>query len=131
MAFGIPDLVNASFPSQAQVDAVDFDVLVAGQNLTGVQYVGGVLGCAVTQQGSPYTTVAVAAGTVRIAGRKVSVTGANVTIAANSSGNTRFDLITVDTSGTLADVQGTAAVSPVFPTVPASQVAIAAIYVAN
>lgn len=125
MAIDIPNDADAStYPKQAEPDSADFLIISAGFARTGV-----LSGCGVTAQGSPDMTVAVAAGTVEIAGLSVAVTGGNLTIGANATGNPRFDLITVNTSGTKAVVAGTAASTPVFPAIPASRVVLAAVYV--
>lgn len=114
---------------------------------------GGVVGASdflVAAQGSPNNTVSVAAGELWIPGSSQTYQGnyyarsdaaANVTIAANSSGNPRIDLICAQvtdtdygqasTTWTLIDVQGTPASSPTVPNVPTSAIALAQIAVAN
>ena len=72
MAFTIPNHADANSPFQAEPDSVDFDILAAGYSGSGV-----ISGCAVTAQGTPNMTVAVAAGIVSVAGARASVTGAN------------------------------------------------------
>ncbi len=124
MAFTVPNAGAAGFPDQAEPDAVDLDILVQG-----IQGDGVLSGCAVTAQGSPDMTVAVASGSVRIGGTIATVTTGNVTIAAADGTNPRFDLIAVDTAGTKSRVAGTAAANAVFPTVPANSVILAAVYV--
>lgn len=126
MSFTIPNLTDAAFAPQAEPDSRDFDILAAADNLTGV-----VSGCAVTSTGAANGSLTVAAGVVRIGGRRAVVAGGTVAITANSSGNPRLDLVTVDTSGTLAAVAGTASAAPTFPTIPASRVVLTAMYVAN
>lgn len=124
MAFTIPDAPAAAFQDQARLYSATLDILTGGPRLTGVQS-----GCAVTAQGSPNMTVAVAVGVVRIAGRRVSVVAGNVTITAANATNPRIDLITVDTTGTKAAVAGTAAAVPLEPAVPAGRVVLAQVYV--
>lgn len=124
MAFTIPNNPDAFNAHQAEVDKVDLDIIIQGIKGEGV-----VTGCAVTAQGSPDMTVAVAAGYVAIGGALAAVSSGNVTIGAADATNPRIDLITVNNSGTKACTAGTAAASPVFPAVPASSVAIAAVYV--
>jgi hypothetical protein len=124
MTFTIPNVADAEDASQAQIDTRDFsDILAAAAAYTGV-----LSGCAVAPQGTPDMTVAVAAGTVIVAGTAVAVSAGNVTITANGSGNSRFDLICVDGSGVKSAVAGTAAVNPVFPS-PAGKVVLAAVRV--
>jgi hypothetical protein len=107
MAFTIPNQSDAGTSSQAEVDAVDFGILVAAYNGTGV-----VAGGAVTAQ-SPTAnmTVAVAAGTVLINGLHYGISAGNGTITTADSSNPRFDLITINTSGAIVVTAGTAASS--------------------
>jgi hypothetical protein len=88
---------NQSIPMQA-----DFDILSAAIQSDAVV----VYGCAVTAQGAPNMTVAVAVGSVRIDGLIVAVAAGNVTITAAHASLPRIDLITVNTSGTKAAVAG-------------------------
>jgi hypothetical protein len=124
MPFTIPNHASAFHPFQASPDSVDFDILVAAYQGEGV-----VSGCAVTAQGSPNLTVAVAVGVVAVNGARASVTGANVTITTADSTNPRIDLITVNSSGTLAATAGSAASVPLLPAIPSTSVVLAAIYV--
>lgn len=122
----IPNEAAASFPAQAEPDSVDFDIVTAAANAYGV-----VSGCACTPASSGVTLgVAVASGSVHVgSSTPVAVTGATVTPGAAHATNPRFDLITANTSGTLAVVAGTAAAAPVFPAIPASRVVLAAVYI--
>ena len=124
MPFTIPNAANAEDVTQAQPDSVDFSILVAAFAGTGV-----VTGCAVTAQGAPNMTVAVASGTVAIAAAQIAVTGGNVTITAANATNPRFDLICVDNAGVKSAVAGTPNANPVFPAIPASSVVLAAVRV--
>lgn len=126
MPYTIPNTADAEDPTQAQIDARDFaDIIAAGFGYTGV-----ISGCAVTAQGTPDMTLAVAAGTVVVGGTAAQVTAGNVTITANASGNPRFDLVCVDSAGVKSVVAGTAATAPVFPN-PAGKVVLAAVRVPN
>jgi hypothetical protein len=124
MAFKIPNLAQATNSNQAEPDSEDISILVAAYNGTGV-----ISGCAVTPQGTPDMTVAVAAGVVVVGGTRATVSGGNVTITTADASNARFDLIVVNSSGTKSATAGTAAVEPVFPTIPATSVVLAAVYV--
>lgn len=131
MAFTIPNNADtdAAFhvsgvSPQAAPDKVDVDILVAGYAGTGV-----VTGCAVTAQGSPDMTLAVAVGTVAVAGVQVAVSAGNVTITTAHATNPRFDLVVVNSSGTKSVTAGTAAASPAFPSIPGSSLVLAAVYV--
>lgn len=126
MAFTIPNLASAAFAAQAEIDSGDFRVITDASGATGV-----VSGCAVSSSGAANGSVAVGSGVVRVGGRRVTVNGGASAIAANATGNPRFDLITIDTTGATVVVAGTAAASPVFPTIPASRVVLATMYVAN
>lgn len=124
MAYRIPNEADAAFADQAEPDAVDFDILVAAVKGDGV-----VAGCAVTAQGTPDMTVAVAIGGVRIGGTDVGVSAGNLTIGAAHGTNPRFDLIAVGLFSGKSVVAGTAAANAVFPGIPANSVILAAIYV--
>ena len=124
MAFTIPNQADAGTSSQSEVDAVDFGILVAAYNGTGV-----VTGGAVTAQGTPDMTVAVAAGTVLINGLHYTISAGNGTITTADSSNPRFDLITINTSGAIVVTAGTAASNPVFPAIPADDAVLAAVHV--
>jgi len=124
MPFTIPNAANAEDVSQAQPDSVDFAIMVAAFAGTGV-----VSGCAVTAQGTPNMTVAVAAGTVAVGGTQAAVTAGNVTITTANATNPRFDLIVANNAGALSAVAGTAAAAPVFPAIPANSVVLAAVRV--
>lgn len=121
MTFTIPNAADAFSPEQAKVDKVDFDILVSAD--------GVVSGCAVTAQGTPNMTVAVAAGVVVIGGISVAVAAGNVTITAAHATNPRFDLIAVNNAGVKSVVAGTAATAPVFPSIPANSVILASVFV--
>tara|TARA_Y100000310_G_scaffold250871_1_gene257234 strand:- start:1028 stop:2653 length:1626 start_codon:yes stop_codon:yes gene_type:complete len=124
MAFTIPNQGDASNSLQAEPDSVDIDILVAAYSGSGV-----VSGCAVTAQGTPDLTVAVASGTVIVNGVRANVSGANAAIGTADTSNPRFDLITVNNSGTIATTAGTAAAIPEFPSIPANSVVLAAVLV--
>src|SRR5574341_297277 len=124
MAFTIPNVSDASHLDQAEPDSVDFGILEAG-----IQGDGVISGCAVTAQATPDMTVAVASGSVRIGGTTATVTAGNLTIGAASATNPRFDLIAVDNTGTKSVAAGVAAGNPVFPSIPANSVILAAVYV--
>lgn len=111
---------------QAEPDKVDFDILAQAHNSEGV-----ISGCAVTPQGIPDTTVAVAAGVVRIGGRDVAYAGGNVNCGAAHAAFPRFDLIIVNNAGAASAVNGVAAEPPAFPAgaaVPGTSVVIAAVW---
>lgn len=124
MAFTIPNEADAAFAAQAAPDKVDIDILVAGVGGTGV-----ISGCAVTAQGTPDMTLAVASGSVRVGSTVATVSAGNVTITAANATNPRFDLVVVDSAGAKSVTAGIAAASPAFPSIPANSVVVAAVYV--
>lgn len=124
MAWNIPNVADAAFARQSGIYASDLAGLVASLAGDGV-----LSGCGVTAQGSPDTTVAVAAGLIRIQGYFCYVVAANVTNFGGDASNPRIDLVVVDYNGTLSRVAGTAAAQPVAPAIPANSIALAQIYV--
>ncbi|HJS83598.1 MAG TPA: hypothetical protein VJ742_12265 [Nitrososphaera sp.] len=74
-------------------------------------------------------TLAVASGLILVAGIPATVSSGNVTVTTAHATNPRFDLVAVNNSGTKSVVAGTAAVTPVFPAIPANSVILAAVYV--
>jgi hypothetical protein len=91
----IPNAPDAANENQAELDSVDLEILLAGIKGDGV-----ISGCAVTAQGSPNMTVAVASGVVKVGTTRATVSSGNVTITTAHSLNPRFDLIVVNNSGT-------------------------------
>jgi len=122
--FTIPNVSDAFNAAQAQVDKVDLDILVAGIDGSGVYQ-----GAAVTAQGSPDMTVAVASGTIHVGGTTCDVAAGNVTITTAHATNPRFDLIVADNACAKSATAGTAAASPVYPAIPANSIVLAVVYV--
>lgn len=122
----IPNNATAVFAAQAEPDALDFEIIQAGMNGTGV-----ISGCACTAGNSGVDlSVAVASGSVVVAGTVVAVTSGTVTPGAASGSNPRFDLVVVNSSGTKSVIAGTAAASPAFPAASAATYAVlAAVYI--
>jgi hypothetical protein len=126
VAFTIPSRDVAGNASQAEIHATDIRALTDGLNGVGV-----VSGCAVTAQGSPDMTVAIAAGTIRIAsGALVTVTSGNGTITTADATNPRIDVISASNAGVKTVTAGTPAAAPKPPDLPAGNVALAFVYVA-
>lgn len=128
MAFSIPNLSEVPLVSnQSEPDARDFDAIAAG-------FGGSVVssGLAVTAQTVPNMTVQVAAGIASSTGT-VFAPGAvaSLAIGANATGNPRFDLVVMNSAGTIAVRAGTAAANPIFPTLTAGDVMLAAVWVPN
>lgn len=124
MPFTIPDNDEAFHANQAIWMQTDINAIIAGIGGDGV-----VSGCAVTAQGSPDMTVAVAAGYIRVAGAYVAVTVGNVTITTADATNPRIDLVVVSNAGAKSVTAGTAAANPKAPDIPANSVLLAMVYV--
>lgn len=121
----IPNEADAGAADQAKLFSQHFGILIPAHRANGV-----LNGCAVSAQGTPDLTVAVAAGLALVDRREVEVAADDVTITAADGTNPRFDLIVVDAAGALAATAGTAAASPVPPSPAADEVALALVYVA-
>lgn len=127
MGFTIPGNDLATDPAiQSVWYDVDLAIIAAAMQGRGV-----LTGCAVTAQGSPDMTVAVAAGTIRNAGdiAATAVTGGNLTIGAASGSQPRIDLISVSSAGVKTVTAGTAAASPKPPDLPSGHIALAYVLV--
>jgi hypothetical protein len=122
--FSIPDESEAAFAPQARLFQTDLDALVAALTGTGV-----VEGCAVTAQGTPDMTVAVAAGVVQSGMARLAVTSGNVTIGAADGSNPRLDAVVATSAGAKAVRAGTAAANPLLPALTAGDVLLARVYV--
>lgn len=101
---------------------VDIAILVAGLAGTGV-----LTGCAVTAQGTPAMTLAVAAGTIQPSAgvAAVTVTGGNVTITAADGTHPRIDLVSASAAGVKTVTAGTPATDPKPPALPSGSIALA------
>ena len=120
-----PNEADAFHDNQAEPDSVDAEILLLGYQRTGV-----ISGCAVTESSPAAQTVDVAVGEVIETGEQISVSAQpDVAVSAASGSNPRFDLITINSSGTVVVTPGTAAAQPVFPAIPASSVPLAALYI--
>jgi hypothetical protein len=124
LSFTIPNEAQTNFTDLAEPDSIDIDILVTAYSGTGV-----ISGCAVTAQGTPDMTVAVASGTVVVGGTRATVTGGNVTITTADANNPRIDLVVVNSSGTKSVTAGTPAVGPVMPAIPSTSTVLAIVYV--
>lgn len=126
MAFTIPNSSGAG-DTQAQVDKVDLDIIVAGMLGNGV-----FSGCGVASSGTGNGSSVVTAGQIRFSDVLITTTGPTLQHAANATGFDRFDLITVPSAGGVPVITaGTAAATPVFPSIPASSVCLYAVKIVN
>lgn len=124
MSFVIPNQSAAAFAQQAAPDATDIDAVVAAFDRTGV-----ISGCAVTAQGTPDGTVAVAAGRIAVLGIEIDVTAGNLAVGNGHATLDRRDIIVVSNAAVKSVVAGVAAASPVKPAIPANSVLLAEVYV--
>lgn len=126
MGWSIPDKGEGQNDLQSILFQEYLDVLVAG--LLGSECV--LSGLAVTAQGSPDMTVAVAKGSVISQGTLFAVAAsASVAIGAADATNPRLDLVVVNSAGAIAVRAGTAAAAPKPPARTAGDVALAVVYV--
>lgn len=123
MSFTILNEADVFNGNQAEIDKVDLDILAAAHAGSGV-----LSGCEVTAQGVPDNTVAIAAGTVVVAGTQTTV-GGGALVCTPDATNPRFYLIVSNNVGSISSVAGTPAAEPVFPAIPANSVVLAAVYV--
>jgi hypothetical protein len=91
-----------------------------------------VSGCQVIAHVGPDMGVRVGAGTIQGLGSRVAVAQTDLVVAANGSGNNRFDLVHVDMgTGVPAIITGTPGASPKPPSLPANSIELAIVGVAN
>lgn len=123
MGYIIPNASSplASVLDQSEPDSGDFVAL--GDRKTGV-----VSGCAVTAQASPTAYVDVASGEVISNGFYYSVSSGSIDLTAGTAGSARFDIVVIDSSGTLTKRLGTAGVNPTFADLQSGDVFLAAVY---
>lgn len=124
--FTLPDKGEGQNDIQSRLFQEYIDVLIAGIN--GIDCV--LSGLAVTAQGSPNQTVAVAKGSVLSNGGLFAVAAnASVTVTAADGTNPRIDLVVITSAGAIAVRAGTAAASPKPPARTANDVVIAALFI--
>jgi hypothetical protein len=124
MTVDIPNLADAAFPGQARFFASDIQIMTQAPSLSGIKS-----GCAVTAQGSPNMTLAVASGVLYWLNAEVTVTAGNVTITTAHATLDRIDLVVASSTGVKSVVAGTAATIPTQPALGATSVALAQVYV--
>lgn len=121
MGYTIPNAPDASVADQSEPDSVDFQAL--GNRSTGV-----VSGCAVTPAAVPDQTVVVAAGEVISNGTYLTIASTTLAMGQGNSTSPRFDLVVVNSSGTVVKREGTAGSNATFPALTAGDVLLAAVY---
>lgn len=80
------------------------------------------------QQASPGLTVKVAAGIYWLGPSKYTYAGGDSGSFSAPSTHPRIDILTIDSTGTLAITQGSESVSPTAPTYPANKLVICEVY---
>lgn len=120
MPYTVPNDDDVSYDDQAEPDAMDFRVL--GDDRYGV-----ISGCAVSAQGVANMSVAVASGIVVVNEAVVSVSSTTVSIGT-AGATARFDLVVVNSGGTVSVLPGTGSTNPVFPDAT-NYTVLAAVYV--
>lgn len=122
MGFTIPNAPTAPVIDQSEPDSGDFVAL--GNRTTGV-----VSGCLVSAQATPDQTVQVAAGEVLSNGTYYTVaSNSSLSVGLGSSSGPKFDIVVIDSTGTLTVRSGTPSSNPVFPSLASGDVFLAAIY---
>lgn len=126
MSYTIINKGNAENDIQCRIFAEHYDWLLAGLQVQ--EHV--VSGGAVTAQGSPDMTVAVAkAAIISQSGNVQAVAAGNVTITTADATNPRLDLVVITSAGAKAARAGTAAQFPVPPARSAGDVPLALVYI--
>lgn len=121
----LPNTGDAFNANQAEPDTVDFQALLAGYEGIGV-----LLGCDVTESSPAAQTVDIASGVAALSWEYINVSTQNDTaVSAADGSNPRFDIITLNSSGTAIVTAGTPAAQPVLPAIPASSILIGGLYI--
>lgn len=121
MGYTIPNAPDASVIDQSEPDSGDFVAL--GNRKSGV-----VSGCVVTANTVNDQTVLVSAGEVVSNGTYYTITSTSLSMGTGTAGSARFDLVVVDSIGTIVKRQGTAGSNPTFPALTDGDVLLAAVY---
>lgn len=126
MPFSLPDKGEGVNDIQSILFQEYLDVLIAG--VTGVDCV--LSGGAVTAQGSPNMTVAVAkAGVLANSVLRAVAANASVAISAADGTHPRIDLVVITSAGAIAVRTGTPAAAPKPPARSANDVVLASVFV--
>ena len=121
----LPNTADAFDQEQAAPDSVNWEMLLAGFQRTGV-----ISGCEVTESSPTAQTVDLAAGVVSLDGSKITISAQpDLAVTAADGTNPRKDLISVNSSGTAVVTAGTAASPPAIPDIPANSVELAVLLV--
>src|SRR4051812_34769651 len=124
--FHIPNEASATYARQSTVYDTEVDAIIAAMNGTGIK--NGTTGCAVTAHGGTMT-VDVASGTITVSGADSSITSKTSGTMTTHATLDKWYLVELTTSNTCVVTAGTAASSPVMPSISsASNVLVAAVY---
>lgn len=127
MAHTIPNEPTSPTTKQQHFSTYyDADIQTHVQALKGN---GIISGCEVTEQGSPTMVYTVAAGIASLDGSEVTVAGGSATIPTADATNPRWDLISLNSSGSIVVTAGTAAADPDIPDLPANSIYLRSCYV--
>jgi D-arabinose 5-phosphate isomerase GutQ len=128
MGFHIPNAPLASVIDQSEPDSGDFKAL--GDRKTGV-----ISGCLVSANSTPNQTVTITDGEVISNGVFCTLTGSggttSLSLGQGTAGAARFDIVVINSTGTLTARTGTAGSNPTFPTLEDGDVFLAAVYRAS
>lgn len=98
-----------------------------------IRYVQGngiVSGCAVSAQSTPNMSVAIASGSIQYSGAVVAVSAvASQAVTASDPLNPRIDMISITSAGVVTYTAGTAAPTPIPPSLPAGSILVSYISV--
>jgi len=110
---------------QKFLTATDLNSIVDAINGNGV-----VVGLTTTQNSPAGMSVVVSSGTCVVNGTSVSKSSSTtVSIASSNPTNPRYDVIQINSSGTISAVTGTPSSSPLVPDISAGNIRLAIVYV--
>lgn len=113
---------------EGHFDSVKLNGGDLGEYLAETTGYGIISGCTPTISG---LTVTVGAGVVHLAdGTRKEIASTNITLDSADTTNPRIDLVYITSTGTVANVTGTAAASPSAPSVPTGGISVAQVGVA-
>lgn len=126
---GVPDKHwGKSYIDEGHFDSVKLNGGDLGEYLAESTGYGIVSGCEPSISG---LTVTVGAGIVHLAdGTRKELSATNITLDSADPSNPRIDLVYITSAGEVAKVTGTAAASPVVPSVPSGGISVAQVSVA-
>ena len=124
--FCAPDVTTAGLPDTRMSRLNELDLIILQQGAMGNGVVEDVF---VVEEAVPALSVAVTSGSVFINETLVAVASGSLSITA-ASVNPRWELVSVNSSGTKAVTVGAESTSPRPPALPANSVALALVWVA-